>query len=94
MDQARRVSGLLHSHLMTNYLPSGTAPLGHDDDLFDTGVLDSAGLLSLLAWIEDEFDLDIPDNDLLPDNFISISRTTSYICARCAELEAARCANA
>ena len=84
----------MHGHLMANYLPSGTAPLVGDDNLFDAGVLDSAGLLSLLAWIEEEFELDIPDDHLVPDNFSSITRTTSYICARRAELEESRCANA
>jgi acyl carrier protein len=89
-EQVRRV---LHDYLMANYLPSGTAPLADDDDLFDTGVLDSAGLLALLAWIEQEFELDIPDDHLLPDNFTSITRTSSYICDRRAALEASQCAN-
>lgn len=52
---------------------------GLDDDLFDAGIVDSAGLISFLAFIECEYNITIPDEDLLPENFKSISAITRYI---------------
>ncbi len=52
---------------------------GLDDDLFDAGIVDSAGLISFLAFIEKEYKISIPDEDLLPENFKSISVVTKYI---------------
>lgn len=49
------------------------------DDLFDAGIVDSAGLISFLAFIEIEYNISIPDEDLLPENFKSISAITKYI---------------
>ena len=34
-------------------------PLKHDDDLFTTGVVDSFGVLELIAFLEDEFRITI-----------------------------------
>lgn len=50
-----------------------------DEDLFDSGIVDSAGLISFLAFIETEYKFSIPDEDLLPENFKSISAITKYI---------------
>jgi acyl carrier protein len=52
---------------------------GLEDDLFDAGIIDSAGLISFLAFIEIEYKIAIPDEDLLPENFKSISAITQYI---------------
>jgi len=55
---------------------------GFNDDLFDAGIVDSAGLISFLAYIEKEYHINIPDEDLLPENFKSISDITNYINSR------------
>ena len=45
---------------------------GRDLDLFEGGYVDSVGLIELLAFIEDEFEIEIPDEDLASDEFMSI----------------------
>ena len=40
---------------------------------------DSTSLLELILELEDTFDVIIPDEDLIPDNFASISKITNYI---------------
>lgn len=55
---------------------------GFEDDLFDAGIVDSAGLISFLAYIEKEYHINIPDEDLLPENFKSISAITRYLKSR------------
>lgn len=53
--------------------------LRNDTNLFDAGILDSAGLISYLCFIEKEFDVSVPDEDLVPENFVSISRIAGYV---------------
>jgi acyl carrier protein len=55
---------------------------GFEDDLFDAGIVDSAGLISFLAYIEKEYHINIPDEDLIPENFKSISAITRYLNSR------------
>jgi len=43
--------------------------LKEDQSLFETGVLDSMGIIKLTAYIETEFNIKISDQELIPDNF-------------------------
>lgn len=52
----------------------------NDEFMFGTSNgFDSTTLLEFILELEDEFDLIIPDEDLLPDNFASIDKITNYI---------------
>jgi acyl carrier protein len=50
-----------------------------DESLFDSGFLDSFTLLEMVAALESEFALRIPDSDLNPRKFESVSRIVSYL---------------
>jgi acyl carrier protein len=54
---------------------SGTrnlAVLKPDDSLFKLGVLDSLAVMRIVAFCEEEFDVAIPDEELIPDNFETV----------------------
>ena len=52
------------------------------EELFETGVLDSFGLPDLVAALEKEFSVSIPDADLRPKNFSSIEQIEKYLLSR------------
>lgn len=52
------------------------------DSLFDSGLLDSFALPDLVAAIEKEFSIHIPDSDLNPRKFDSIERIEAYLDSR------------
>jgi acyl carrier protein len=52
----------------------------NDDLLFGAASgFDSTRLLEFILLIEDKFDIIIPDEDLVPGNFSSISKIANYI---------------
>jgi D-alanine--poly(phosphoribitol) ligase subunit 2 len=53
-----------------------------DESLFESGFLDSFALVDLVTALESEFALRIPDSDLNPRKFESVSRIVSYLEAR------------
>jgi acyl carrier protein len=53
-----------------------------DESLFDSGFLDSFTLADLVAEIESEFSVKIPDADLNPRRFDSVARIAEYLEAR------------
>jgi acyl carrier protein len=57
-------------------------PADTDESLFESGLLDSFALPDLVSALESEFSIKIPDSDLNPRKFDSISRIESYIAAR------------
>jgi acyl carrier protein len=50
-----------------------------DDSLFESGILDSFALTDVIAEVEKEYSIKVPDGDLTPRKFNSISRIVSYI---------------
>ena len=53
-----------------------------DESLFESGLLDSFALPDLVAAIEKEFHITIPDSDLSPRKFESIARIERYLDSR------------
>ena len=50
-----------------------------DESLFDSGILDSFALTDVITQVEEEFSIKVPDADLTPGKFGSVSRIVSYI---------------
>jgi acyl carrier protein len=55
------------------------APADLEESLFESGLLDSFMLVDLVAAIESKFKIKIPDADLNPRKFDSLSRIDSYL---------------
>lgn len=73
----------LLDYLEENFLPRGSGvEISQDDDLFTSGVIDSAGLIECVVFLEKKYSITIPDEDLLPENFSSISAVAAYLRAR------------
>jgi acyl carrier protein len=49
-------------------------------DLFEAGYVDSVGLTEVLAFIVDAYGVDIPDEQLLSEEFSSIDGMAKVIC--------------
>ena len=56
--------------------------LKDDDSFLETGIVDSTGVLELVAFLESAFDVKVSDIDLVPDNLDSIDRVTMFVCRR------------
>lgn len=50
-----------------------------DTALFEEGIFDSMGLLSLINFLEDEFHVVTSDVELIDDNFRSINTIADFI---------------
>jgi acyl carrier protein len=57
-------------------------PADADESLFDSGYLDSFALPDMVAELEREFQIKIPDSDLNPRKFETISRIENYVESR------------
>ena len=53
--------------------------LEDDFDLLTGGVVDSLGLLKVVAWLEDEFDIGVDDSELGPDSFRTVAAIKAFV---------------
>ena len=53
--------------------------LREDDLLFEGGIIDSAGAMALIAFLEEEYGIQVPDQDLFPTNFATVEKIAGYV---------------
>jgi acyl carrier protein len=52
---------------------------GDDDSFVATGIVDSLGIMQVVAFLEQEYGLRVDDSDLVPENFDSLSRVAAFV---------------
>lgn len=53
--------------------------LDSDFDLLAGGVVDSLGLLKVVAWLESEYDIGVDESELGPESFRTVKAIREYI---------------
>lgn len=53
--------------------------LGDTDSFLEKGIIDSTGVLELVAFVEESFEFDVEDEELVPENFDSVVKLETYI---------------
>lgn len=53
--------------------------LAHDSDLLAAEVIDSVGIMELIAFLERSYAIKVADEDLDPENFRSVDRIVAFV---------------
>ncbi|HTG00854.1 MAG TPA: phosphopantetheine-binding protein [Nitrospirota bacterium] len=70
----------LEKYLLTEIAAdSGKRSLGADEDLLEQGIIDSMGILKLVAHIEQTHGIKVLDEDVIPDNFQNLNTIAGFI---------------
>jgi acyl carrier protein len=69
----------LRRFIVDNYLFGQNVEFSDDDSLQEKGIIDSTGVLELVAFLEDTYHVGVHDNEFLPENLDSISRLTRFL---------------
>ena len=51
----------------------------NDDSFLEQGIIDSTGVLELVMFVEDKYDITIEDNELIPANLDSVNNLVQFI---------------
>ena len=69
----------IKSFIAENFLFRADAVIGDDQSLLESGVMDSTGVLELIAFLESTFGIRIKDEDIVPENLDSVNRVAAYL---------------
>ena len=50
-----------------------------DASFLEAGIIDSTGVLELITFLEGSFDIEVLDEEMVPENFDSVSRIVGYV---------------
>ncbi len=63
----------------TNFYVPDPAALKDDSSFLDLGVIDSTGVLEVVGFLEQEFEVKVDDMEIVPENFDSIANLVRFV---------------
>jgi len=76
MEQRRQIK----QFVLQNFLFSeDEAALGDEESLIDGGIVDSTGIHELVLYLEEQFNLAIAPEEMVPANFESITTVDRFV---------------
>ncbi len=75
----------LAHYIAHDLLNQGGLVIGEDEDLLGSGLLDSLSVMSLVHFIEQEFDIAVPAEDVTIEHFVSLAAIEAYLARRDAQ---------
>jgi len=74
-DIARRV----RAFLVETFLLGDDDGFGDHESLLDNGIVDSTGVMEVVAFLEESFNIVIDDDELVADNLDSVARLAAFV---------------
>lgn len=65
--------------VVTNFLFGKSDDLSDDESLLDNGVIDSTGVLELVSYLQERFDIRIEDDEIVPANLDSVRSLVEFV---------------
>ncbi|HYJ00203.1 MAG TPA: acyl carrier protein [Thermoleophilaceae bacterium] len=63
---------------------TGVESVDPTEDLLASGVIDSHGLMEVVAFLESRYGVAVSDDDLLPENFESLASIEAFVTRKAA----------
>ena len=79
MGNNGKYSKILAKFITENFLFGDEGKLSPDTHLFEKGIIDSTGILELVAFIEDNYSINIKEEELVMENFHNIHAIESFL---------------
>lgn len=68
--------GIIRSFILASFLVDAVED---EVSFLESGVVDSLGLAQLVTFLEEEFEISIRDEELVPENLDSVARAAAFV---------------
>ncbi|MFO7840024.1 MAG: acyl carrier protein [Desulfosalsimonadaceae bacterium] len=73
------VKARLKNFIIENFLFGESDGLEYDTSFLDSGIIDSTGMLELITFLEEEFSIQLDDEELIPENLDSLKNLEAFL---------------
>ena len=78
----------IREYVVENMLFGDGKALQEDVSFRESGILDSTGFLGLVTFVETEFDIEVSDDELDPENLDTLCRIANFVEKKVGQKEA------
>ena len=69
----------IEQFIIENFLFGNAGDLQDDTSFLQEGIIDSTGVLELITFLEEQFEIKIEDDELIPENLDSINNVMAFL---------------
>ena len=70
---------VVRNFISENFILDAAEDLREEDSLLERGIIDSTGVLELVAFIEEKYGITVEDDELIPENLDTIRDIAEFI---------------
>lgn len=74
-----KIINTIRNFIIENFLFEEDENLKAETSFLENGILDSTGVLELIAFLEETYEIEVEDDELIPQNLDSIINVTQYV---------------
>ena len=79
-DTTVDIKSSVKEFIIDNFFFGNTSESFEDDDSFlENGIIDSTGILELIEFIENKFDIKTENDELVPENLDSLNNVARFV---------------
>jgi acyl carrier protein len=75
----KNVRKIIREFVISNFLFGSANGLQDHTSFLNEGIIDSTGVLELVSFVENEFSIQMDDDELIPENLDSINNIADYL---------------
>lgn len=69
----------IKAFIIDNFLFGAADNLKDDTSFLEEGIIDSTGVLELITFLEETYEITVDDEELIPENLDSINNVTAFL---------------
>ncbi|BBO72936.1 acyl carrier protein [Desulfosarcina widdelii] len=69
----------IRNFIIENFLFGNANGLKDDTSFLEEGIIDSTGVLELVTFLEETYEIQVDDEELIPENLDSIDNVAAYL---------------
>ena len=73
------MKGDIRNFIIENFLFGNANGLKDDTSFLEEGIIDSTGVLELVTFLEETYEIQVDDEELIPENLDSIDNVAAYL---------------
>jgi acyl carrier protein len=82
MTQTQTIEDRVREFVLKQFPLARKNGLKSEDRWLESGLIDSLGILDLVHFLEEQFKVQVTDEELLPDNFQSLQAVAAFVRAK------------
>jgi acyl carrier protein len=90
----RNLEKTVREFVIKNFIFEDDGSLNAETSFLDNGIIDSTGVLEVIAFVEEAYGIKVEDHEIVPENLDSIRSIASFVERRLSAASNAPCAAA